>query len=120
MALPALSTELVASGVVGILLAGAVIKKAFDGYVEARRHMIAQQTNPMTMAMAAVWGENERERFLQLLERITIALEDQAKHQGILADQRQQDMNEKIDRLVQQMENMPTPAVARRRRRTKK
>ncbi len=104
-----LSVEYVVSGLVGLITIGLIAKQVFAGYLEANKHLSKQSTNPIIQAMASTWDRDQQERFLQLMERLVVAEEIQAKHQGSLADQRQQDMAEKIDQLLEHMHDLPTP-----------
>lgn len=108
--LQSLSTEAIVSGIVGLITFGLVVKALFAGYMEAQKHLKSQAANnPIIHAMASSWDRDEKERFLQLFERLVVAAEIQAKHQGALADQRQQDMSERIDEILEQMKHMPAP-----------
>lgn len=104
-----LSIEYIASGLVGLVMLGLMAKRLIEGYAEARKHMASQSANPIIQAMANTWDKNQQERFLQLLERLVLAAEVQAKHQGALADRQQMDIQEKLDTLLERLDDMPVP-----------
>ena len=63
-------------------------------------------------AVSMAWDRDLQERLLQLIERMVLAHEAQTRHlegiyksQEVLADQRQIDMNEKLDDLLARMED---------------
>jgi hypothetical protein len=101
-----LSLEGIASGLVGLLLIGAIIKKAVDGWYEAKTHVQAEKRNPIITAVAAAWDRDQQERVIQLIERMTIALET-------LSDRQAEEMQKQLNWLVERVDKMP-----QRRRRT--
>jgi uncharacterized protein YbaP (TraB family) len=108
--LQSLSIEMIVSGIVGLITFGLIAKGVISGYREAQKHLKSEASkNPIIHAMASSWDRDERTRFMELMERLVIAEEHQAKAQTVLADQRQQDMSDKLDDLVERMKNLPSP-----------
>lgn len=99
-----LTTDFIVPGITGLLLLGWALKDAVPKFREMKN---AVHPNPMVAAMSMTWDRDMQERLLQIHERMAVALELQAKQQiemagswGAMVDQRQQDMNEKIDDLM--------------------
>jgi hypothetical protein len=114
-----LSFESAASGLVGLLLFGAMLKRAFDGYIEARKNI--GSTNPMVAGYSIGWDRDQQERVLQVMERIAVGVERHAKAAEELVSQQTHDMQEHLEFLVKKAEEvhvLPLP-VRRRRRKVK-
>jgi hypothetical protein len=109
-----LSLEAIASGIVGLLLAGGLIKRVIDGYIEAKRTTTSAATSPMLTAVALSWDRDQQERFMQIMEDIAQSLRRQADSQVALANQQQHDMQAQISWLVDQLSNVPAPPRRKR------
>lgn len=103
-----LTPDLIVQGVIGLLVFFWALKDAVPKYREMRK---AAHPDPILTAMSMSWDRDMQERMLQLLERMTIAAELQARQQtemvgtwDKMADQRQHDMNEKINDLMKILE----------------
>lgn len=115
--IPSLSIETIASGVVGLLIIGAIVKQAMGGWSEARKHIKAEASNPIISAVAAAWDRDEKERLLVFVERIAVAVEKQAGAQLDMVNQQTQDMREKIEWLIEEMKSKPRMPSRRRPKR---
>jgi ABC-type phosphate/phosphonate transport system substrate-binding protein len=81
--------------------------------VQARRETVAAtQPNPMVAAVSMAWDRDMQERFLQLIERMAKAAEEQAEFQkhmsgswAAMSDHQRDDMNKKIERLLEALED---------------
>lgn len=100
-----LTPDLLVQGIIGALIALWALKDAIPIYRNMKK---AAHPDPMLAAVSMAWDRDMQERMLQILERMATASELQAKQQiemagswGTMVDQRQQDMNEKIDDLMQ-------------------
>ena len=125
-----LTLELVASGIVGLVMAGIVARGAIMGFIEARAKMKetekAVAASPTIAIASAIWDKDQVERFLQIMERIAEVMENQAEHtasiakaQGILSDSFQQSTQSKLNELLHRLEDieMPNTRVTRPHRR---
>jgi len=99
-----LTPDLLVQGLIGASIALWALKDAIPMYRNMKK---ASHPDPMVSAMSMTWDRDMQERMLQILERMASASELQAKQQiemaaswGVMVDQRQQDMNEKIDGLM--------------------
>lgn len=92
-----LSVELIVQGLIGFFVVLWALKDAVPAYRAMKNQKPA---DPMATAMSIVWDRDERERFLQLMERMTIASETQARQQTAIADQQRVEMNSHIDNLL--------------------
>lgn len=101
-----ISLDNLASGFIGIILLGMIIKKMFDGYVEARQKIKDQAHNPIFNAMAMTWDRDQQERFIQLIERMATASESQATSMEALVSRQQQEMQNQINFLVETVTKM--------------
>lgn len=96
-----LSVETVASGVTGLLIAGAIIRQVFKGWIDAKAQTMANGANAaMVSAVAIGFDKEERAHIAQYLERIAKALEAISISQAALADEQKNEMDEKLDRLL--------------------
>lgn len=126
--LTGLGAEVVATGIVGLLMLGVVVRNVFLGWNEALKKMKAAESGmtPMATAVAIGWDRDQIERALQTLEAIAEALALNSKHaeaiskaQGILADQFQQSTREKLEDILERLdkaERDQTRPVTRSRR----
>jgi hypothetical protein len=102
--MPELSTELLVQGLAALFL----LLWAGRNAVQARRDTVAAtQPNPMVAAVSMAWDRDMQERFLQLIERMAKASEEQASLQkqmagswSAMSDHQREDMNKKIERLL--------------------
>lgn len=126
-----LTLELVASGLVGLIMAGIVARSAIMGFIEARTKMKEAEkavvANPLVSIASAIWDKNQVERFLQLIENIGEALEIQAKHteaiakaQGILSDSFQQTTQSRLNDILERLDQAEAPRPRPRPRRKAK
>ncbi len=117
---PGLTLELVASGIVGLVMAGIVARGAIMGFIEARAKMKetekAAAAGPTIAIASAIWDKDQVERFLQIMERIAEVTENSARHteaiakaQGILSDSFQQSTQSKLNELLERLDDMPQP-----------
>lgn len=97
-----LSVELIVQGLIGFFVVLWALKDAVPAYRAMKNRKPA---DPMATAMSIVWDRDERERFLQLMERMMIASETQARQQTAIADQQHADMNSKIDSLMRALQD---------------
>ena len=104
-----LTPDLVVQGVIGLLVFFWALKDAVPKYREMRK---AAHPDPILTAMSLSWDRDMQERMLQVLERMAKAQEMQAELQKNMAgswdtmvDQRQQNMSEKIDELMEKLAN---------------
>lgn len=115
-----LTLELVASGIVGLVMAGIVARGAIMGFIEARAKMKeaekATAAGPYAAIASAIWDKDQVERFLQTVERIAEVMELQAVHseaiakaQGILSDSFQQSTQSKLNELLEKLDDIPMP-----------
>ncbi len=129
--LSGLTPELIASGLVGIIMAGIVARGAIMGFIEARSKMkeheknIVSSSNPFAVT-GAIWDRDQIERFLQHIERIGEVLEMQArftemiaKSQNILSDSYQQSTQSKLNDLLEMLEKVESKPKPRPRPRRK-
>lgn len=110
-----ISLEAIASGIVGLLLAGGLIKRVLDGYIEAKKATKSSPAGAMITAMSVSWDRDQQERFLQIMESIDKSLATQAASQVSLANQQQHDMQAQMAWLVDKLGSTPDPRVQRRR-----
>lgn len=114
-----LSIEMVASGIVGLVLFGMMVKRAIEGYIDTRRHMNSSNpNNSMVTAMSVSWDRDQQERLLQMIERIADSLVRQADSQEQLVSRQQHDMQTQLDYIVKRMDNLS--GATRRTTRSKK
>lgn len=110
-----LTPELIASGLVGLVMSGIVARGAIMGFLEARAKMKESEkialTSPAVAIASAIWDKDQVERFLQYMEHIGEVLEMQAKYteqiaraQGILSDNFQQSTQSKLNDLLDILE----------------
>lgn len=99
---------LLVQGVVGILIAGWVARDALITYRATRKTL---QQNPVVTGVSMAWDRDQQERFLQLIERLVLAAEQQAQNQKAMsatwsgmADTKQQELNERIQQLMKTLE----------------
>lgn len=123
-----LTPELLASGLVGLVMTGIVARGAIMGFIEARAKMREHEksivVNPTVSLASAVWDRDQVERFLQYIERIGEVLEMQAnfteaiaKSQGILSDSFQQSTQLKLNDLLEMLDkSKPGPRPRARRK----
>lgn len=127
--LSGLTPELIASGLVGIVMAGIVARGAITGFIEARAKMREHEkvvsSNPFAVT-GAIWDRDQIERFLQYIERIGEVLEMQARYtemiaksQGILSDSYQQSTQSKLNDLLEMLEKTEAKPKPRQRTRRK-
>lgn len=80
----------------------------FWGWSEARKHYKATKEqlkpNPIVQGMTMAWDRDMHERFLQLIERMAVASEAQAKVQESLANAQTREMNETMEKLLASLE----------------
>lgn len=102
------TSDLIVQGLIGALLFFWALKDAIPKYREMKK---AAHPDPIIGAMSMAWDRDMQERLLQLIERMAKAQEIQAELQRNMAgswttmvDQKQQDMNEKIDDLLRALE----------------
>lgn len=102
-----LTPDLLVQGLIGASIALWALKDAIPIYRNMKK---AAHPDPMVSAMSMSWDRDMQERMLQIMERMAKAQELQADIQknmagswGSMADQRQQDMSEKIDELMERL-----------------
>lgn len=106
--MPELSAEMIVQGLAALFL----LLWAGGNAVKARRDTRnATKPNPMIAAVSMAWDRDMQERFLQLLERMAKAAEEQASLQGKMAgswaamsDRQREDLEEKIERLMKALD----------------
>lgn len=103
-----LSTELLIQGLTGLCILFWVLKDAIKVRRETRQ---AVQPNPMVTAVTMAWDSDQKERLLQLVERLAIAAETQAKLQAsmagswdALADRQKVELTERFDDLLKALD----------------
>jgi hypothetical protein len=107
--LQSLPLEAVASGVAGLLVAGAMIRAAIKGYIDGRsqtQHL--GNTAAMMSAVAIGFDKAQRDQLCLDVARIAKALEDSNLHmsvvaqaQTIQADKHRSAMDQKLDELLE-------------------
>lgn len=115
-----LDIDKIASGLVGLLLFGAMVKKFLDGYAEARKN---SNSTPGAVAtgFGIMWDRNQIEKVMLLFERMALGQERMAKALEELSSQQTQDMQEQLDFLVERAESALNVRSTRRpQRRPKK
>ena len=115
-----LNIELISTGLVGLFTVGLIAKKAFDGYVEARSKIRAQEKSPMMAMASSVWDRDQQERFIAILSDMRTAFDAMALSLGALASKQTQDMNDTLQHLVEQVEGLQKKPAPRRRRPAKR
>lgn len=103
-----ISLELIASGLVGLLLLGTVARRAIEGYLEAQK---------MIKAPVSVLPAVDHDRLLMVLERIAVSVERQAHYMEELANRRQHDMETQISDIAKRLEGMSSRTTSARRQR---
>lgn len=107
--MPELTAELIVQGLTALFLMVWAGKNA----IQARRDTVAATStpNPMVAAVSMAWDRDMQERFLQLLERMAKATEEQASLQAKMAgswaamsDRQRETMEEKIERLLKALD----------------
>lgn len=106
--MPELTVELLVQG----LAAFFIFLWAGRNALQARRETVAAtQPNPMVAAISMSWDRDMQERFLQLIERMAKASEEQAALQAKMAgswaamsDRQREDLDEKIERLLKALD----------------
>jgi hypothetical protein len=110
--LEGLSLEIIASGVAGLLIAGAALRAAIRGYAEGRQQASQVGANAAAMVSAVAIGfeKDQRDKIVHCVERIAAALEVQNKHLGEIsesqaaqADRQRQDMDDKLNELLKKV-----------------
>lgn len=96
-----LTSDLVVQGLIGLFILLWAVKDAIPKYREMKK---ASHPDPMVGAMSMAWDRDMQERMLQIMERMAVASEVQAKSQTAIVDQRRHDMNERIDDLMKALE----------------
>lgn len=111
-----LTPDLLVQGLIGASIALWALKDAIPIYRNMKK---AAHPDPMVAAVSMAWDRDMQERLLQIHERMAAALEVQAKLQADMAgswdqmvDQRQQQMNERIDDLLKALELKETQLTA--------
>lgn len=106
-----LNAEVVAGGIVGFVMLGVVIRNVIIGWREAMRTTQTARPAAMTQAFAVSWDRDQIERALQTLERIAEGISMNAKAsegisraQAILADQFQQSTQEKLEHILERLD----------------
>lgn len=101
-------TDLAVQGLIGAFVFFWALKDAVPLYRQMKKNA---HPDPMVAAMSATWDRDMQERLLQIMERMAKAQETQADLQknmagswDVMADQRQQDMNEKIELLLKALD----------------
>lgn len=103
-----ISLELIASGVVGLLLLGTVARRAIEGYLEAKKMIKGPVLLPA----------GDHDKLQSVFERIAAAVERQADYLEELANRRQHDMEAQISDIAKRLEGMSSRPVRRQRKRT--
>lgn len=102
MGLISLTPEVIASGIVGIVLASAVLRSFFRGWIEAKAQAQSTGNNAaMVNAVAIGFERDQRELMVQYLGRIAVAIERQSEAQVRMSDAQQRDMAAGIDELLE-------------------
>jgi hypothetical protein len=123
-----LTPELIASGLVGLLLVGVAARNAILGWYEARKKIRESEktSTPFATALSLSWDKDQVERALQILERLAENMELQTKYseaiaraQGILSDSFQQTTQSKLDHLLERIDHAEQTHPIRRRPRKK-
>jgi ABC-type phosphate/phosphonate transport system substrate-binding protein len=107
--MPELTTELLVQGLAALFL----LLWAGRNALQAKRDTVtATQPNPMVAAVSMAWDRDMQERFLQLIERMAKASEEQALLQkqmagswSAMSDHQREDMNKKIERLLSALDD---------------
>lgn len=103
-----LSTSLIIQGLTGLCVFFWVFKDAWKHRRDTREAVkTSTTTNPMVTAVTMSWDADQKERLLQIMERIATANERQAASaagiataQNTMVDKRQHDMDVRIDTLL--------------------
>ncbi len=105
-----IDSGLLVQGIVGILIAGWVARDALITYRATRKTL---QQNPVVTGVSMAWDRDQQERFLQLIERLAEASEQQAELQREMAgawssmsDRQREDMHTKIERLLKALDSV--------------
>lgn len=122
--LPSLTLEILASGIVGLIMLGVVARNAMIGWLEASRKLKQNETTVGPIStMGLAWDRDQVERALQLLERIGHGIEIQNKHseaiakaQGILSDNFQKTTHERLDDILKRLEETEGKSQGHRRK----
>lgn len=123
--LSSLTAEVVASGIVGLIMLGVVARNVVSGWQEARKKMRESETsmNPLTTALSVSWDRDQIERALQALEDIAENLAQGAKAsqeiahaQGIMSDQFQQSTQSKLQDILKKLDQAEKAPRTRARR----
>jgi biopolymer transport protein ExbB/TolQ len=124
--LQSLNGEMIAGGIVGLVMIGVAARNAIIGWHEAMRKVKAAETNtaPMVAALSVSWDRDQIERALQLLEKIADAIAANARYseqisnaQKILADQFQQTTHEKLEDILERLDHAEKAQASRGSRR---
>lgn len=116
--MPPLNTDIILQGLTGLFLLLWAFKEARKVKEETAKALAAPTTpkNPLVAAIGMGWDRDQLERLLQIGERMAAAQESQAaetakiaKAQQALADQKQTDLQEKMEELLARMGDMPSP-----------
>ncbi len=108
--MPELTAELIVQGLTALFL----VVWAGRNAIQARRDTVAAATqpNPMVAAVSMAWDRDMQERFLQLMERMAKATEEQAALQkqmagswAAMSDRQRETMEEKIERLLKALDH---------------
>jgi hypothetical protein len=108
--MPELTTEILVQGLAALFL----LLWAGRNAVQARKDTVAAtQPNPMVAAVSMAWDRDMQERFLQLIERMAKAAEEQSAFQkqmsgswAAMSDRQRDDMNAKIERLLEALDHV--------------
>lgn len=115
-----LTPEVIASGLVGIIMAGVIARNVLLGYVEGRAKLkeTEKSAGPFMAAMGIGWDRDQTELVLQTLVRIAQALELISKSQ---IDKFQQTTQSKLEDILDRMDQAeaesakPKPRPRRRK-----
>lgn len=124
--LKSLTLEFVASGLVGLITLGVIVRSVLLGWAEARSKINTGNKNigPIASALSMSWDKDQIERALQALESIAEAMDLQCKFtgaiaeaQGVMSDQFQQTTQSKLNELLDRLDTAETGKRTTPRRR---
>lgn len=107
-----LTSDLLFQGLAALFL---LLWAGRDAWKARRETLKAVAPNPVVAAVSMAWDRNQQERLIQLVERMTIAMETQAKAQGAMAETESRKLNDHIEELLDRLKDAPETVPRRRR-----
>lgn len=99
--------ETIASGIVGLLTGGAILRSVFKGWIEAKAQAANVGANAAAMVSAVSIGfdKDERTAIVSFLERIAKGIEAISVSQAALVNEQSKEMDGKLDELLAKMDD---------------